>query len=305
MSFSYSDNSGEENYNGEDSDLNFDFSLFDKDSINGEKSILISKEGSKTINNGGINKDSYKENDIFSNDSSTNFNNNKSIDNIFQQNLSNDFPMVPNFPPYLNPMVFHNIQNLKNFQINKINTDYKIKTNFLPLFNPVKKEEKVINNFIPTDKYNLFLKNDKSDKYFFKNRIINIKPENQINIDLINAGKEKRTCVRLSSIPRKYSPFDMIKLIDKYLKTEPGKRIYNSIYVPLAKVIGKNIGFCFVNLISPEYVISFYNTFNGKYFNNGKKPCTVVFSDQQNMNFNEENPLRRPIFFKDHLKVNE
>ena len=93
--------------------------------------------------------------------------------------------------------------------------------------------------------------------------------------------------------------------IDKHLKTEPGKRIYNSIYVPLSKIIGRNIGFCFVNMISPEYVISFYNTFNGFYFNKSKKPCTVVFSDQQNMNIDEEDPLRRPIFFKDHLKLKD
>ena len=301
MSFSYSDSSEEENNNGKDSENYFDISLFDKARIIGDKSILVSKDNSKIIND-DINKDSYKENDILSNYSFNNIESSNGIDNIFQQNLSNTFPM---FPPYANPKVTHNIQNMENIQINNINADYKVKNNFIPLFTPMKKEEKVINDFIPGNKCVTSLKNDKSENYFFQKKVKYVKPENEIKIDLIYNGKEKRTCVRLSPIPRKYSPFDMVKLIDKYLKTEPGQRIYNSIYVPLAKVIGKNIGFCFVNMISPVYVISFYNTFNGIYFNNAKKPCTVVFSDQQNMNFNEENPLRRPIYFKDHLKINE
>ena len=103
MSF-YTDSSEEENYNGIDSEKYFDISLFDKDSINGDKSILVSKDNSKIIND-DINKDSYKENDILSNYSFNNIENSNGIDNIFQQNLSNSFPIFPNFPPYVNPMV--------------------------------------------------------------------------------------------------------------------------------------------------------------------------------------------------------
>lgn len=292
---SYTEIPGEEKYNGKDSDIDFGLSLLDKDIINGDNSILISKEDSKNIND-DFHKDYSIDNDFLSNDSFINIENSNNIENVFPQNLPNSFPMFPNFGPYLNTMVTPNLQNIQNNQNNQINKDIKIKNNFLPLFNPIKKEEKATNDFALTNKCDNSLNNNKR---------MYIKPENEINFDLIYAGKEKRTCVRLFPIPRKYSPFDMIKVIDKYLKTEPGKRIYNSLYVPLAKVIGKNIGFCFVNLVSPEYVISFYNTFNGIYFNNVKKACTVAYSDQQNMDFNEENPLRRPIFFKDHLKINE
>ena len=127
------------------------------------------------------------------------------------------------------------------------------------------------------------------------------KPENEIIIKNIFLGQEKRTFVRLSPIPNKYSPFDVIKLIDKYLKTKKGKRIYNSVYVPLAKVIGKNIGYCFINLVSPKYVVEFYGIFNGLYLNSKKcnKPCTVVFSDKQNIDCSNEDPLKRPIIFND------
>ena len=130
------------------------------------------------------------------------------------------------------------------------------------------------------------------------------KPENEIKIDLILSGKEKRTFIRLIPIPNKYSPFDIIKLIDKYLKTKKGERIYNSLYVPLAKKIGKNKGYCFINLVSPKYVVQFYNIFNGLYFNlkKTKKPCSVVFSDKQSIECSKEDALKRPFIFYDVVK---
>jgi len=132
------------------------------------------------------------------------------------------------------------------------------------------------------------------------------KPENEIIISKILSGQEKRCCVKLCPIPNNYSPFDIIRLIDKYLKTEKGKRIYNSVYVPLGKEIGKNKGYCFVNLVSPKYVVTFYEIFNGLYFNlkNCKKPCFLVFSDIQNINFSNEDALKRPIIFTDVVQTN-
>jgi hypothetical protein len=130
------------------------------------------------------------------------------------------------------------------------------------------------------------------------------KPENEIILSNIISGKEKRCCVKLCPIRNNYSPFDIIRLIDKYLNTERGKRIYNSIYVPLTKEIGKNKGYCFVNLVSPKYVVIFYEIFNGLFFNikNCKKPCYLVFSDIQNMNLSNEDALKRPIIFTDVIK---
>lgn len=127
------------------------------------------------------------------------------------------------------------------------------------------------------------------------------KPENEIKIPLILSGEEKRTLVKLCSIPYKYSPFDMIVLIDKYLNTKKGERIYNSIYVPLTKVIGKNKGYCFINLVSPKYVLKFYEIFNGLNFRlkNCKKECTVVFSDKQIVDCSNKDALKRPIIFTD------
>ena len=132
------------------------------------------------------------------------------------------------------------------------------------------------------------------------------KAKNFINIDDIISGNEKRTVIRLNPIPSNYSSFDVSKLLDNYLKIDYGKnqRIYKALYAPLCKVIGKNLGYCFVMMAKPKYVVDFYKLFNGKCFGikNCKKPCNVIWADIQGDEFlklNEEDPLRKPIIFTD------
>jgi hypothetical protein len=145
------------------------------------------------------------------------------------------------------------------------------------------------------------VKNDNTNE----NNEIKISESNEINIKDIRMGKETRTVVRLSPIPPNYSSFDVSKLLDIYLNIERGcnKRIYKALFVPLCKTIGKNLGYCFIMLVKPKYVIKFYNTFNGTTFNKKKckKPCKVVWANLQGDDFLNvsDDPLRAPIIFKD------
>ena len=130
--------------------------------------------------------------------------------------------------------------------------------------------------------------------------------KNFINIDDIISGKENRTVVRLNPIPPNYSSFDISKLLDHYLNIENGKkqRIYKAIYTPLCKIIGKNLGYCFIMMVKPKYVIDFYKTFNGRVFQKKKckRPCNVIWANIQGNEFlktNEDDPIRKPIIFKD------
>ena len=130
--------------------------------------------------------------------------------------------------------------------------------------------------------------------------------KNIIKIEDILSGKEKRTFVRLSPIPDNYSSYDVAKLIDKYLKIESGKnqRIYKALSTPLCKKGIKNLGYCFIKMIKPQYVIDFYNAFNGKFFFNEKikKPFNVIWADYQEKDFSEAGDggrKRHLIVFKD------
>lgn len=240
------------------------------------------------------------------------------INNTFQKSTNNNNLLTIN-DPYLNINNNYLSNTFNNFNL----IQYQQQLNAL-IYNY---QWLLLNNKIKEYKFNLFmnaLMNNQlniNNNLFCKNRKIkknngeknvNIhrntkkppKPENEIKIEEILSGAEKRTLVKLGPIPNKYSPFDMIVLLDKHLKTEKGKRIYNSLYVPLAKVIGKNKGYCFINLVSPKYVIKFYNIFNGLNFNlkNCKKKCSVVFSDKQNPDCSNVDALKRPITFTDTVK---
>jgi len=57
-------------------------------------------------------------------------------------------------------------------------------------------------------------------------------------------------------------------------------------------------------MAKPKYVIEFYKTFEGRSFGKKKckKPCSVIWADIQGEAFlknNEEDPIRKPIIFKD------
>ena len=219
------------------------------------------------------------------------FNNNI---NYYGSNLmGNFFPnnnIINSLQHQKNINSFNNINNPENYTIT-----FKSKTND-PTIEKVAKIQ-VTTSFI---KDNSKVKPEKNDNP----KSQNIK--NLININDIINGKEKRTVVRLNPIPPNYSSFDVCKLLDMYLKTESGKnqRIYKALYTPLCKVIGKNLGYCFVMMVKPKYVIDFYNTFNGRIFGKKKckKPCKVIWADIQGEEFlkaSEDDPIRKPIIFKD------
>ena len=273
--------------------------------------------------------DSNSTNSEQSNDSSFSFKNMSIIDSL----LDNDEKNYNKIQEINNNKINQNYtNNFTNSQfingINSFNYDQIQQINNLNLYNQYLYMNKQIQQFniiqilmnILTQEKNKNFSIHFSNKKFNKtkknkinnnilgnisnNKKIPPKPENEIIIKLILSGKEKRTYIRLSPIPNKYSPFDIIKLIDRYLKTKKGERIYNSLYVPLAKVIGKNKGYCFVNLVSPKYVVEFYKIFNGLNFNikNCRKPCSVVFSDNQNIDCSNDDALKRPIIFNDVVK---
>ena len=240
-----------------------------------------------TINNNNFNN--YFNNPFisFNNDIYNNYNN--------YYNYGNQNPLLYNYIPNNNNILnINDINQLKNINNEKYTITLKSKTDD-PNIEKISKIQ-VTTSYIKDNQKIIQENEPKKEK--------NIK--NLINIEDIKAGKELRTVVRLNPIPPNYSSFDVSKLLDKYLKIESGKnqRIYQALYTPLCKIIGKNLGYCFVMMAKPKYVIDFYNTFNGKIFGKKKckKPCNVIWADKQGDDFlknAEEDPTRKPIIFKD------
>ena len=213
--------------------------------------------------------------------------------NFMNNNISNIYTMN-NLNNYKNYNMLNNINNINNLNNQKYTITFKSKTNDPGI-------EKVSKIQVTT-----YLKDN--SKKVENNEVVKKekRPKNIIDLDSILSGEETRTVVRLNPIPPNYSSFDVCKLLDKYLQIESGKnqRIYKALYTPLCKIIGKNLGYCFVMMVKPKYVIDFYKTFYGKSFGKKKckKPCNVIWADKQGEEFlkaTEDDPIRKPIIFKD------
>ena len=256
----------------------------------------------------------YLYNIIINNFTNGNFNkNNLNPFNPFNSRINVNF----NYYGLPNPLITNYIQNqnimMKNLSnISNINNSSKPKKYTITL-----KSETNIPNVKKVSKIEVITsyhnKKDNSKINQEKNANSQERKEklikNTINIEDIIQGKETRTVVRLNPIPPNYSSFDISKLLDIYLKIEASKnnRIYKAIYVPLCKVIGKNLGYCFVMMTHPKYVIDFYKVFSGKVLAKKKcnKPSNVIWADIQGDKFlklNEDDPIRKPLIFKDVIK---
>ena len=137
--------------------------------------------------------------------------------------------------------------------------------------------------------------------------------KSKINLDINLAlnGTIKVTTIRLVNIPKYFSLIHMSRYIDKILdiKHEKRNRIYNYLRVPLSKKIGKNLGFCFINVIDPKYLVVFYKEFNGKILKNCKKQCIINLADIQIKDVNkidlEKDASQNTLIFNDCDKAGE
>ena len=192
-----------------------------------------------------------------------------------------------------------NVQNINHYLIKDKQNNSTIKET--PNYFPKNSKERQLFQQVETKKDMKSYKNGNSEK---KIEINDIKEGNSINIQDIISGEETRTVIRLCPIPPNYTSYEVSKLLDKYLHIEAKKnqRIYKALYVPLCKKIGKNLGYCFVMLVKPKYVIDFYNTFNGKMLKKKKckKPCKIIWANIQGDDFINisDDPLRSPIILR-------
>ncbi|XP_041994424.1 protein MEI2-like 5 isoform X2 [Salvia splendens] len=88
---------------------------------------------------------------------------------------------------------------------------------------------------------------------------IDNKNQFQLDIDKIRTGEDTRTTLMIKNIPNKYTSKMLLATIDEHCKGT-----YDFLYLPIDFQNKCNIGYAFINLLSPLNIIPFYEAFNGK-----------------------------------------
>ncbi|XP_047182546.1 protein MEI2-like 5 [Vigna umbellata] len=130
------------------------------------------------------------------------------------------------------------------------------------------------------------------------------KKQFQLDLDKIKSGEDTRTTLMIKNIPNKYTSKMLLAAID-----ENHRGTYDFLYLPIDFKNKCNVGYAFINMLSPSLIIPFYETFNGKKwekFNSEKVASlayariqgkTALVSHFQNSSLMNEDKRCRPILF--------
>ena len=133
--------------------------------------------------------------------------------------------------------------------------------------------------------------------------------KNKIDLKKIENGEENRTEIIVKNIALHLNVYDIIRIIDNKLNIDYKKRnrTYNKIYLPPNKELGKNIGFFFINFVSPKHIIKFFNAFEGVALdpNKQKRICYISFADGKFVQDETRDKSRTPITFDDTENADE
>ncbi|KAL6652802.1 hypothetical protein ACP70R_011727 [Stipagrostis hirtigluma subsp. patula] len=126
----------------------------------------------------------------------------------------------------------------------------------------------------------------------------------ELDIERIIRGEDSRTTLMIKNIPNKYTSKMLLAVID-----ESHRGTYDFIYLPIDFKNKCNVGYAFINMISPENIVSFYKTFNGKRWEkfNSEKVASLAYAriqgksaliaHFQNSSLMNEDKRCRPILF--------
>ena len=120
----------------------------------------------------------------------------------------------------------------------------------------------------------------------------------------------------IKNIPIKFMQNDMLKLLNEKFS---GK--YDFFYLPMDLKTKYNVGFAFINMIHPLFILDFYLEFNAMKWNekvaecNSQKYCEIMYANMQGLTeikkeLNDKNIMKKndsnikPIMIE-NLAVNE
>ncbi|OVA07512.1 RNA recognition motif domain [Macleaya cordata] len=126
----------------------------------------------------------------------------------------------------------------------------------------------------------------------------------QLDLDKIVSGEDIRTTLMIKNIPNKYTSKMLLAAID-----ENHKGTYDFLYLPIDFKNKCNVGYAFINMVSPSHIVPFYQAFNGKKWEkfNSEKVASLAYAriqgkaalvtHFQNSSLMNEDKRCRPILF--------
>ncbi|KAG1330496.1 putative protein MEI2-like 2 [Cocos nucifera] len=133
---------------------------------------------------------------------------------------------------------------------------------------------------------------------------VDSKKQYQLDLEKIVSGEDTRTTLMIKNIPNKYTSKMLLAAID-----ENHKGTYDFLYLPIDFKNKCNVGYAFINMVSPSHIISFYQAFNGKKWEkfNSEKVASLAYAriqgkaalvaHFQNSSLMNEDKRCRPILF--------
>ncbi|MCO5614668.1 hypothetical protein L7F22_068952 [Adiantum nelumboides] len=130
------------------------------------------------------------------------------------------------------------------------------------------------------------------------------KKQYQLDIERILRGEDSRTTLMIKNIPNKYTSKMLLAAID-----ENHRGMYDFLYLPIDFKNKCNVGYAFINMTSPNHIISIYQAFNGKKWEkfNSEKVASLAYAriqgkaalvaHFQNSSLMNEDKRCRPILF--------
>ncbi|KAL5208397.1 hypothetical protein ABZP36_032832 [Zizania latifolia] len=97
----------------------------------------------------------------------------------------------------------------------------------------------------------------------------------QLDLEKIITGKDIRTTLMIKNIPNKYTSNMLLEVID-----ETHEGTYDFFYLPIDFKNKCNVGYAFINMASPVYIVSFYKVFAGRRWQkfNSEKVVSLAYA---------------------------
>eukprot|EP01018_Ginkgo_biloba_P009764 Gb_07771 [translate_table: standard] len=130
------------------------------------------------------------------------------------------------------------------------------------------------------------------------------KKQYQLDLEKLMRGEDTRTTLMIKNIPNKYTSKMLLAAID-----ENHRGTYDFLYLPIDFKNKCNVGYAFINMMSPSHIIPFYQAFNGKKWEkfNSEKVASLAYAriqgkaalvtHFQNSSLMNEDKRCRPILF--------